>query len=400
MGEDMSRRLFDNKAECTGCTACFATCPVKAIRMVPDEEGFLYPQIQKELCIHCGKCDRVCPQKEERSQRNAPSFYAVKHEDSTIREKSSSGGFFSLLAQYVEEKKGVIYGAAFDDEFVVRHMRAETESKWKRFRTSKYVQSDLGDTIAQVKCDLEQERMVLFTGTPCQVDGLKRALKGNKYLDWLVTCDVVCHGVPSPKVWMDWLAFIKKHKNIEIDRINFRDKEHVGWHDSTITIWDKNGEICLKEKQNEAIFSRLFFDHYIVRPSCFHCKYSNLNRPGDITIGDFWGVEKCFPEFDDNMGISLVLCNTIKGKNLFHAVRHQMATVKLEQFQCMQPALETNYQKPEGRDYFWEWYISAGLASTLQIMGYVKSNWRTRLNAYAKRMIHRLVWDRNKKKDG
>lgn len=367
----MGKVLFNDKADCMGCSACFAACPKNAIEMKADSEGFLYPQIQEAKCIDCGKCERVCPLKNERSERLPLCFLGAKHKDPQIRASSSSGGVFSLLAEGVQQAGGVIYGAAFDKSFSVKHMRAETEDAWHPFRTSKYVQSDMGNCFAQVEKDLQAGRKVLFTGTPCQVDGLKRYLGSEEKMTNLLTCDIICHGVPSPRVWKDWLESLKSQGKFAIGRINFRDKENVGWHRSTVTIWDLEGKVRLKEGQTQALFFRLFFNHLILRPACHRCGYASFNRPGDITLGDFWGVEKQFPEFDDDKGVSLVMCNTQKGREQLSCIFQALELQSAEQAQCVQPNLEGPSTCYGDRAGFWREYDRFGLTHAAKYAGHV-----------------------------
>lgn len=360
--------LYGNKAECTGCTACYSVCPVQAIKMGQDEEGFYYPVINHKLCINCHKCQRVCPEKNSRNNSEPISLYAVKSKDDTIRMKSSSGGSFTILAEWVEQHKGVIYGAAYDVQFQVKHYRAEKRSEWEKFRISKYVQSNLGETFKQIKADLIDERLVLFTGTPCQVNGLKTFLQGID-TSRLITCDIICHGTPSPKVWGDYLGYIRKKYRVSIKSINFRDKHKFGWHNSNLSIWGANGTLLLSESQRDNIFFQLFFRHLILKPACYECAYSNFFRPGDITLGDYWGAEKYYPDFDDDKGTSLFMCNTESGKKLWEEIKNQVKYIQILEDECLQPNLQKPSMRPDNRDQFWEMYQKYGIKKIGQEMG-------------------------------
>ena len=194
--------LFATPYECCGCTACSSACPVNAIQMTADEEGFLYPLVDEKICIGCGKCEQVCQLKNDEGRSDPLFIYAAKNIDLDSRMHSSSGGMFRLLAEYMETQGGVIYGAAFDDAFRVCHQRAVCQNEWEKFCVSKYVQSDMGDCYSMVKKDLEDGLPVLFSGTPCQIEGLNRFLV-DVDTDKLLICDMICYGVPSPKIWRE-----------------------------------------------------------------------------------------------------------------------------------------------------------------------------------------------------
>ena len=361
------------KYDCCGCTACYSACPTKAITMTLDYEGFFYPKIDKLQCINCGKCKKVCPLCNENSYSDSKKIYAVKNKDTYIRKNSSSGGVFSLIAELVQSQGGVVYGAAFDDTFVVRHMRSDVKDGWKKFCVSKYAQSDMNKIYYDVQQDLYEGKTVLFSGTPCQVDGLKHFLDGTK-MGNLITCDIVCHGTPSPKVWADYLKYISQYTGKTIGTISFRDKESVGWHKSNLTIKDTDGCIILSESTKENLFFQLYFNHDILRPSCYHCHYTNFQRPADITLGDFWGIEKSFSEFDDNIGTSLVLLNSDVGEKIWSQICNRTEYIQVSKEQCLQPNLVRPSKENPRRSEFWQWYKRHGLINYAQRMGYLPSN--------------------------
>lgn len=381
--------LYENKAECTGCTACYSVCPVQAIKIEQDEEGFYYPVINHRLCINCHKCQKVCPEKSRRNVSEPISLYAVKSKDDTIRMKSSSGGSFTILAEWVEQHKGVIYGVAYDDQFQVKHYRAEKRSEWEKFRVSKYVQSNMGETFKQIKADLIDERLVLFTGTPCQVNGLKTFLKGID-TSCLITCDIICHGTPSPKVWEDYLEYIRIKYRASIKSINFRDKYKYGWHNSNLSIWGANGTLLLCESQKDNIFFQLFFRHLILKPACYECAYSNFFRPGDITLGDYWGVEKYYPDFDDDKGTSLLMCNTERGKKLWEEVKNQVKYIQILKEECLQPNLQKPSKRPDYRDQFWKIYQKYGIKKIGQDMGLLPLSYVERVCRKVGRVLRKI----------
>lgn len=370
--------IYKNKTECTGCTACYSICPVQAINMEQDVEGFYYPVINQELCINCHKCQRACPEKSSRNDLEPISLYAVKSKDNAIRMGSSSGGSFTILAEWVEQHKGVIYGAAYDDQFQVKHCRAEKRNEWEKFRVSKYVQSDLGETFKQVKSDLIEERLVLFTGTPCQVNGLKSFLKEID-TSRLITCDIVCHGTPSPKIWKEYLNFIRRRYSDSIAKISFRDKLESGWHNSSLAVWGFQKGLLFSEKHSDNLYSQMYFRNFISRPSCYICGYCNLYRCSDITLGDYWGVEKYHPEFDDDKGTSLFMCNTKRGEKLWEETKIRVEYIRLLKEECLQPNLQKSSTRPDNREEFWKMYQKYGIKKIGQDMGLLPMSYVERI---------------------
>ena len=355
--------MFASPYDCCGCSACASCCPAGAVRMCADQEGFLYPQVDPEKCIDCGLCEQVCPLKDAGrnvGRREPIRIFAVKNRDAAARMQSASGGAFPLFAAWMEKEGGVIYGAAYDQDFRVCHQRAEGPGEWKKFCTSKYVQSAMEDCFAQVKMDLEAGRPVLFSGTPCQVQGLKNYLK-DVDTGKLLTCDLICRAVPSPLVWETWLGSIREQISGPVSKINFREKARTGWHNNSLTLTGKDGQVLYSETHGQNAFSKVFFQGLITRPACYHCAFASFERPGDITLGDYWGVEKNTPEFDDDQGISLVMCNTEKGLDVWDQVSAGAESFCVSKEQCRQPALEKPQEEPEGRKAFWEAYQKQGL---------------------------------------
>lgn len=329
-------RIAD-KAACCGCTACANVCAHGAITMKPDAMGFLYPVVDADKCIDCGLCDKVCsfnPHYNKSDNLPLPDVYAVRHKDMGEVMSSRSGAVFIAISDWVLEQGGVVYGAGYTEHFRVVHKRAVTREERDEFKGSKYVQSDLGTIFKQVKDDLKSGKTVLFSGTPCQIAGLKSFI-GKKLYPNLYLVDIVCHGVPSPYIWRDYLAYVEKKTGSIAVSVNFRDKESFGWHDHKESFTFQDKKIC------RSTYTILFNKHIMFRPSCGVCHYTNFQRPGDLTIGDFWNLEKYNPSFNaDDKGVSLLLVNTAKGQSLFNAIEKKVNHIQSDCKQCLQPNLQ------------------------------------------------------------
>ena len=314
----MNKSIFNvAKDQCTGCAACFNKCPKNAIKMEYNDEGFLFPTVLSN-CIDCGLCQQACPVINPLELHETPPSFAVWANDE-IRMKSSSGGMFTLLAEYIIKKRGIVFGAAYTDDCLnVHHIEAETLPELEKLRGSKYVQSDTENTYAKAKHWLDQGRLVLYTGCPCHVAGLYRYL-GKSY-DNLYTADLVCHGQNSVKAYQ---AFLKEFTEGQpIERVNFRDKVHYGWSTPTV-VYLKNGEVK-KTAWNESIWYDGFLEGVYTRENCSKCVYARAERVADITLADCWQVHRINPKFDDRKGTSLVLINSEKGKEIFYNVKSKM----------------------------------------------------------------------------
>lgn len=308
------------KKDCCGCYACYNICPKECITMESDNEGFWYPKIDKNKCINCNLCEKVCPIINPVKRADSKKIaYAGMNKDDQIRVKSSSGGLFSMLAEYIIKNNGIIYGASFDEDFNIKHKRILCNTDLDLLRGSKYVQSSIGDIYKQVKNDLESNRQVLFTGTPCQVEGLRSYLR-KEYVN-LITMDFICHGVPSPLVWKKYLEEMKKSKQENIKNIYFRNKD-IGWKIFSLKIiFDE--KIYINDLSND-LFMKGFLQDVYLRPSCYSCKFKKINRVSDITVADFWGIENILPKMDDNKGTSLIVIHSEKGKQLFGELSKKM----------------------------------------------------------------------------
>ena len=344
------------KENCCGCTACAEVCPVHAIKMKADEEGFSYPYVEKDMCIQCGKCDRVCgfvPVEKNQESFSLPKAYGVKHIQDQVRFSSRSGAAFVAFSDIILNQGGSVYGAAMQDDFSVSHIRAVNKKQRDKMKKAKYVQSKMGQTYMQVGKDLQKEKMVLFSGTPCQVAGLHAYLDEMKICkSKLYCCDLVCHGVPSPAIWKDYLQYIQNKYGKKIIEANFRDKEFG---------WDSHCESFVLQNQKKKIVSKdytdLFYQHIMFRPSCHNCPFANVRRPGDLTLADFWGIEKNDASFDDNRGVSLVLVSTKKGKELFDKAKNDLNFFECKIENCIQPTLVKPSDVSPRRDAFWKDYL-------------------------------------------
>ena len=299
--------------KCTGCAACANICAVGAITMVRDKEGFLVPRVDKEKCVGCGRCTAVCPALcEAEESRRVPAVFAAWNKDDTVRRDSTSGGVFSLIADFVIESGGVVFGAAMDSRMHVKHVACWDKKELWRLRGAKYVQSEIGGAYQEVQKALKS-RQVLFVGTPCQVDGLYRFL--GERPENLITCDLVCHGVPSPGVWEDMAALLQRKRGRALHMVRFRNKV-TGWKNSHLTLLYEDGTAdSAPLMQTE--YGRAFGKAMFLRQSCHTCRYANLNRPADFTLGDFWGMAEDDLPKEQRKGVSLLLVNTEKGSHLF-----------------------------------------------------------------------------------
>lgn len=326
------------KEECCGCNACTNVCPKQCIEMVEDKEGFWYPEINQNLCIDCSKCIQVCPALKENEQVEnfIPEMYAANCCNEEIRKNSSSGGIFTLLAEKILLQGGIVFGAAFADHYrTVRHIAVETVEDLEKLRGSKYLQSKIGNSYQQVRDALLEERSVLFSGTPCQVEGLKKYL-GKEY-ERLLCIDLVCHGVPSPKVWSKYVAFQEKCADASIQRVFFRSKIN-GWQNTSVLLEFSNNTRYISPLSKD-LFMRSFLENIDLRPSCGQCWAKGGNRISDITLADFWGVQNIIPEIYDDKGTSFILVHSEKGKDAFESIKNEM---KFQEVKDPSTALKRN----------------------------------------------------------
>lgn len=374
-----------NPEDCSGCTACASACGHDAISMEPDALGFRYPSVDTSLCVECGVCEKVCPFNENyqtADNLDSPECYGARHNDMSEIETSRSGAAFIAISDYVLDNGGIVYGAGYENHFEVTHKRAMTKLERDEFKGSKYVQSNLKDVFRKIKKDLQAGYMVLFSGTPCQTAGLDSYI-GSKLRKNLILVDIVCHGVPSPYMWRDYLAYLERRHGSEICYVNFRDKQMFGWgaHKETFKFVKTGG--------GKMSFTFLFYKNIFARHSCNKCHFCNTRRPSDITIADFWGWEKSAPSLNrDNKGVSLVLCNTPKGKEIFEKVKKDMTVVPVELSQALQPNLVHPTKAHPKRMRFENDYIRHGFEYVYYKYG--EEGWRYRLASFPQSTYRKL----------
>ena len=311
---------IEKKSKCSGCYACAASCPKKCIKLKVDAEGFWYPDVDESLCINCGACEKVCPilaPSKKQSDWNITT-YATMHNEDSIRLASSSGGVFSALAGYVLDQGGVVFGASFDSDLNVEHKYIECIEDLEFLRGSKYVQSKIGDAYCRAEAFLKAGRLVLFSGTPCQIEGLLSYLK--RPYENLITQDLICHGVPSPAVWQKYIDYLStSFDGTKPVCVSFRSKTN-GWKNYYISIIFGNGKEYSASKDTDPMM-QAFLKNLCLRPSCYECAFKTKSRRSDITLADFWGVSSISPDLDDDKGTSLVIIQSEKGAKVFDKIR-------------------------------------------------------------------------------
>lgn len=293
--------------KCTGCGACVQRCPKRCISWTQREFGFRYPQIDKDACVNCGLCEKVCPTDKALEVPVEQKVYAAVHKDTEVLAKSTSGGAFTAIADAIFAQGGIVYGAAMLDDMQVKHIRTTGKDDFEGLRSSKYLQSDTGTTYQMVEQDLKQGKFVLYSGTPCQIDGLKNFL-GKDY-ETLYTVDIVCHGVGSQAYFDKYMDFARERYG-KIKALRFRSKEYAGWSCVVVVVVDSSD--CLKKipyRDFDNYYYSYFLSGDIYRKSCYSCKYANTNRVGDFTLGDYWGVEALNLPLQTENGCSLLLVN-------------------------------------------------------------------------------------------
>ena len=346
------------KAECCGCSACALGCPKHCIKLAEDAEGFLYPLIDNKVCVKCGKCDSVCPIQHSNGPQVPFATYAATNPDEYVRSQSSSGGIFSILAEYAIRQGGVVFGAAFNDNSEVVHSYTESIEGLAKFRGSKYVQSQIGSSYSDAERFLKEGRLVLFSGTPCQIAGLKSYLR--KEYDNLLAVDCVCHGVPSPGIFREYL----KSTDQPINNVNFRDKR-TGWKHYSITIKSEDKETSSVYHDNA--YMQGFLSNLYLRPSCYDCRFRDGRSGSNTTLGDFWGIDKIKPELDDDKGLSLVIANNKQANDLLRALDCNLTKMQLSDAIKYNPSITTSVSIPKYRQLFFRVRKHFGLMPAIKL---------------------------------
>lgn len=391
---------ISDEHNCCGCSACVQVCPLQCIDFTEDNKGFRYPTVNKEKCINCGLCEKVCPVLNEGKPHKPIKTFAVINPDLEVRLDSSSGGFFSLLAEYVINKGGVAFGACFDKEWNVVHDYIDTVEDLYKLRGSKYVQSHNIDSYIITKKFLQEGRLVLFSGTSCQISGLKLFLR--KEYNNLLTVDVVCHGVPSPLVWRDYKEKITKRpkgvagKNTVLSSlketpvitgISFRDKR-LGWKkygfvaygvsaakadkNSVLSLKHSNEEVLIDEMHHDNLYMKMFLNNLCLRPSCYKCHSKKGKCGSDFTIADFWGIGEFNTKFDDDKGVSAVLVNNAKALDIMNNLKAEICESEYKQVYKRNHCIEKSVKESKYTRLFWTTFLKEGIESCDSIAKNIK----------------------------
>lgn len=379
-----------DKGKCCGCHGCTNICPKSCISMEVDNEGFWYPKVDKNLCIDCHLCEKVCPILEVPRKKEVFTTltYACKNKNDEVRVESSSGGVFSLLCKYVINREGVVFGASYDEDFNVRHTYVETLEECAQFRSSKYVQSKIGDTYKKVRTFLNQGRVVLFSGTPCQIEGLSGYLR--KEYPNLIKVDIACHGVPSPKVYREYVTNLEREYHSKLTSLSFRNKD-TGWNTYSFKAEFENGKVH-QEIGYDNIYMKGFLSDIYLRPSCFECEFKKPRTTADITLGDYWGVKDIHPEFSDEKGVSLIFVHSQKGKDIFDQVSVNLEVVESDfdyATKCNPSIIKHAPYQPK-RQQFFE-LLEQGVALNTAIEKCVKPTLLQRVKRKGKQAVKKII---------
>lgn len=377
---------LQKKEDCCGCGACVQRCPKQCIAMCEDEEGFLYPHVDVETCIDCGLCEKVCPIIHRDAAREPQAVYAATNPDEEIRRQSSSGGVFTLLAEGVIARGGVVFGARFNEAWEVEHGYTETVEGLAAFRGSKYVQSRMGDSFRRVEAFLKAGREVLFSGTPCQVAGLRRFLR--KDYSNLLTVDCICHSVPSPGIWRKYLSetLVSNNERLsDVSDLSFRDKKN-GWKRYDFTITLRAGR-NITGSAGKNLYMRGFLNDLYTRPSCYACAAKELRSGSDLTLGDYWGIASLMPELDDDRGVSAITVNTERGRTALATTGAELHATPYAELCRRNPALLYSCAEPAKRAAF---YARSSESVAARVADLCRHTLRQRLFSMLRAALQRL----------
>ena len=403
-----------DKETCCGCSACVQKCPKNCIVLKEDVEGFLYPKVNQAECIDCGLCEKVCLSGDNIGKIQPEEVLAVKTFNDAERMESSSGGVFVALAKFIIARGGVVFGAVFNKHWEVIHTYTETIEGIRPMMGSKYMQSQIGNSFQDAEKFLKAGKIVLFSGSPCQITGLHNYLQ--KEYPNLLTVDFLCHGVPSPSLWRKYLnelycqLFRKKFERGKevssflvssmISRISFRDKKFSGWKKYNFVIWGKSvppirkNIILLVTKHYKNIFMRGFLANLYLRPSCYHCKYKNGISHSDLTIADYWGIDKLMPDFDDDKGVGLLLLNTSKGKEIFDHLKMDVRQSSIEIAKQLNPGFkEVIPVHPKRNEFFRNISMGKSFTESVNLALYIPVYKKAlnKINRIVKKLLNKTV---------
>ncbi len=372
---------IEEKDLCCGCTACYSVCPKNAIKMVRDNEGFLYPEVDKEKCVNCGMCKKVCPiLNKAKLNEFKPKAYLFQNSNEEIRKDSTSGGIFTAIGEFVIKNNGIVYGASFDDNFVVNHIGIESADDLSKFRKSKYVQSNQNNCFKEIKQYLDSGKLVCYSGTPCQVGGLKSYLR--KDYENLILVDIMCHSVPSPLVFEKYKGYILKKMNAnKILNINFRDKNKYGYKYSMMTVETDNG--IYSQGIDTDPYLRAFFSDVSVRPSCYNCHFKTMKRVSDLTIWDCFNINEIDKSFDDDKGTTRILVQSEKGEKLLENldnVRLKELDINIATKKVKEMTNSVNYNNK--RKEFFE-----NINADNVFEKYYPTNFKTKINSFVRKTL-------------
>lgn len=377
----MEKQGPSGKEICCGCSACADSCGAGAIEMVQDKEGFFYPHIDKSKCTGCGRCEQVCPVNQPVAADCANQYFGIQAKEKEIRYSSSSGGIFSLLAQYVLDRRGSVYGAGYSENMEVTHQetRSLTELEW--IKRTKYVQSDLKGIYKKIQQQLKQGQWVLFCGTPCQAQALRLFL--DQSYERLILMDLVCYGVPSPGIWQKYVRHLERRYGGAMTDFSFRDKRNRdNGHMRSFIINDHEYADSLFADA----YCKMFFGNCILRPSCHECQFCTVERNSDFTTGDFWGIEHVRPDMDDGMGTSLAILHTDKAREIWEEIKERTVWFTCEKEQVLQPRLLEPTKAAKGRRLFMAAYKVLPFSLLIK------------LTTWGSKFIAGLAWSRRKQK--
>lgn len=381
---------IEDKKECCGCWACYNACPKHCIGMKEDEEGFRYPVVDASLCIDCGLCEKVCPviHADKADTPHAQQGFLAQHKNEDIRKESTSGGAFTAIASWIIRQGGIVYGAGYrKGTFIVEHQGVETEKDLSVFRNSKYVQSNIGNTFKEALGHLKAGRWVCFSGTPCQIEGFRSFLRGREY-EKLVCVDLVCRGIPSPRILTRYIEAQQTLIGGEFTNVLFRDK-HYGYHYSSFSIYNKERGKDYHKGVDSNAYLRAFFNNLSDRPSCYDCRFKKRYRKSDLTLWDCFPIEK-FTKQMDGKGTTRVLVQSQKGKMIMDAIGNELRTVRVETDKLVSDVREMFHSVPMNpqREQFFK---DCNAMSPVDFFRkWFPITWKVRLNAFIRLTCHRL----------